>query len=150
MQALEVIRIAIQSGSSVDANQETYKPSMTIFAAFDNPQWRTFRLRQRRKDCIVCGENPSITLDTIPNGDYAAICVRTNPPEINERITVKVVWTELTVLTFRNILNCDRRITFLLMCATKRSSGSVVFQILRVSDPSIILICRYTIYKSHG
>ena len=91
MQALEAIKIIVRSKPpSEDADQVPYSPSMTIFSAFDTPQWRTFRLRQRKADCIACGTNPTITTDIIENIDYGALCLRNAPNEIQERISVKV------------------------------------------------------------
>jgi len=92
MQALEVIKIVLHGGSS-DSIQATdaYHPSMTIFEAFDSPQWRTFRLRPRKVDCIACGNCPTITAESIHRNDYSVICLRANPPEISDRVTVQVV-----------------------------------------------------------
>jgi|SRR5271170_462966 len=91
MQVLEVIKIILHAGSSDSIPiTDAYHPSMTIFGAFDSPQWRTFRLRPRKVDCIVCGKTPTITAETIQSNDYSVICLRTNPPEISERVTVQV------------------------------------------------------------
>lgn len=91
MQALEAIKIIVRSKPpSEDVNQVPYSPSMTMFSAFDTPQWRTFRLRQRKADCIACGTNPAITTDTIENTDYSALCLRNVPNEIQERVSAKV------------------------------------------------------------
>ena len=91
MQALEVIKVILHTASS-DSIQTTdvYHPSMTIFGAFDSPQWRNFRLRPRKVDCIACGKRPTITADGIQSSDYSVICRRTNPAEIIERVTVQV------------------------------------------------------------
>src|SRR5271170_8382825 len=91
MQALEVIKVILHTASS-DSIQTTdiYHPSMTVFGAFDSPQWRTFRLRPRKVDCIACGEKPTITAESIQSSDYSVICLRANLPEISERITVQV------------------------------------------------------------
>lgn len=91
MQALEVIKVILHTGDdgSVRMN-DVYHPSMTIFGAFDSPQWRSFRLRPRKVDCIACGKNRSITAESIQNNDYNAICLRANPSTIHERVTVQV------------------------------------------------------------
>jgi adenylyltransferase and sulfurtransferase len=89
MQALETIKVILRPITS-NTEEETYSPSMTVFAAFDTPQWRTFRLRPRKPDCIACGNSPSISADTIRNDDYAALCQRLKPLEITDRISVKV------------------------------------------------------------
>lgn len=87
MQALEVIKIIVHQNEQAD-----YKASMTMFDAFDNPQWRTFRLRPRKQDCIACSANPSITADSIRNTNYEMLCARHMPAENIERISVKVLF----------------------------------------------------------
>ena len=67
-----------------------YHPSMTIFAAFDTPQWRTFKLRARKADCVACGKSPSLTADNIQNVEYQVLCRRITPLEIQERVSAKV------------------------------------------------------------
>jgi adenylyltransferase/sulfurtransferase len=64
---------------------------MTMFAAFDSPQWRTFRLRGRKAGCVACGDHPTITRESIQKNDYSALCRRGNPPEIVERVSVQVI-----------------------------------------------------------
>jgi adenylyltransferase and sulfurtransferase len=93
MQALEVIKIIIRGSTTPLENQEKpdWRPSMTMFAAFDTPQWRSFQLRPRRRACVTCGDNPSITRETIQNGDYETLCMRTIPADIVERVSVSVL-----------------------------------------------------------
>jgi|SRR5579862_3920036 len=92
MQALETIKIIVDTPdlSSVKPKGTPYQPSMTLFAAFDAPQWRTFRLRPKRETCISCGKDPSITAQSIAEGQYDQICKRTIPNEITKRVSVKV------------------------------------------------------------
>ena len=85
MQALEVIKIIVQQHDQAD-----YQASMTMFSAFDSPQWRAFRLRPRKQNCISCGDNPSITAHTIRDTSYEMLCARPEPAENTERISVKV------------------------------------------------------------
>ena|SRR6266496_1686887 len=99
MQALETIKVILYS-ITTNTEDATYHPSMTIFAAFDTPQWRSFRLRPRKPDCIACGSSPTITPDTIKNGDYATLCRRANPLEITDRISAKV---RLRILAMNNV-----------------------------------------------
>jgi len=92
MQALETIKVIVDK---VDLNaggqEQSYHPSMTMFAAFDYPQWRSFRLRPKRASCIACGTHPTITTETIAKGDYEQICARTALTEISHRISVQVI-----------------------------------------------------------
>ena len=87
MQALETIKVMLHANG---VWKEEYIPQMTIFGAFDVPQWRSFKMRPRKKDCIACGLNPSISEDIIAKTDYSVICKRVIPDEIPERITVTV------------------------------------------------------------
>jgi len=91
MQALEVIKIIVHSSvpSPGQPERPAYRPSMTMFAAFDSPQWRTFRLRSKKVDCVACGHHPSITADSIQANDYSALCKRVTPAEIAERVSVQ-------------------------------------------------------------
>lgn len=100
MQALEVMKIIVgQSHVSADLDdeyhQQDFQPTMTMFAAFENPQWRTFRLRPRKPSCIACGSNRSITAESIRETDYGMLCVRSVPTENVERVSVEVtaLWT---------------------------------------------------------
>lgn len=77
LQALECIRLLVdKSRSHLSANSDAYSPSLTLFSAFGSPQWRTIRLRKRKKDCISCGSDPKITAETIKTGDidYDIFC----------------------------------------------------------------------------
>ncbi|KAI8365707.1 hypothetical protein BD560DRAFT_455156 [Blakeslea trispora] len=46
------------------------QPSFLIFSAMGNPMFRTMRLRAKKKDCAICGENPTQT-ELI---DYVQFC----------------------------------------------------------------------------
>lgn len=100
LQALEAIKILISrptpSQSDVNmSNGDTVdppKPTMLMFSAYNNPQFRTVRLRSRRKDCAVCSPQATITSESLTSGslDYVAFCGVTSainilPPE--SRIT---------------------------------------------------------------
>ncbi|OMH80083.1 Adenylyltransferase and sulfurtransferase MOCS3 [Zancudomyces culisetae] len=65
IQALEVIKIVL----SADSPQPT-SSYMLSFSTYGNPQFRQFRIRNRRPDCEVCGESPTITSLI----DYPAFC----------------------------------------------------------------------------
>jgi adenylyltransferase and sulfurtransferase len=101
MQALEVIKIITGSShespesQAGDHEQADYQPSMTMFAALDSPQWRTFRLRPKKPNCVACGSKPSITAESIGETNYDMICMRHIPAENQGRISVEVLasWT---------------------------------------------------------
>ena len=63
---------------------EPVKPSMLMFSAFSNPQFRTVRLRSRRLNCASCSAQASITEQALTSGslDYIAFCGVTTPINI--------------------------------------------------------------------
>ncbi|OBZ90731.1 Adenylyltransferase and sulfurtransferase MOCS3 [Choanephora cucurbitarum] len=63
LEALEAMKVALES-SSLD------QPSFLILSAMGNPMFRTMRLRAKKKDCAICGENPTQT-ELI---DYVQFC----------------------------------------------------------------------------
>lgn len=91
LQALEAIKVLtskpkhlnfdmfIQNGHSEEAEQT--KPTMLLFSAYNDPQFRTIRLRPRRKDCAACSSQAWISKDSLTSGslDYVAFCGMTTP-----------------------------------------------------------------------
>ncbi|KAI9481271.1 MAG: hypothetical protein EXX96DRAFT_566085 [Benjaminiella poitrasii] len=63
LEAIEAIKVALDEPS-------LEKPSFLIFSGMSNPMFRTIRLRERKKDCAICGENPTMT-ELI---DYVQFC----------------------------------------------------------------------------
>ncbi|KAL1929094.1 hypothetical protein VTP01DRAFT_2153 [Rhizomucor pusillus] len=53
LQALEAIKII----TGIEAN---VSPSFLIFSGSHSPMFRTMKLRGKKKDCAICGENPTI------------------------------------------------------------------------------------------
>ncbi|KAI8096313.1 Molybdopterin-synthase sulfurtransferase [Halteromyces radiatus] len=62
LQALEAMKVVtgLHPGES----------SFLIFSALSNPMFRTMKLRNKKKDCQICGEHPTITQLI----DYVAFC----------------------------------------------------------------------------
>lgn len=93
MQALETIKVITKS--PVQETQEPTtgdRPALHIFSAYNNPPFRTIRLRGRRADCAVCSSNATVTLHTLRSGstDYVQFCGSANPPQLlstQERIS---------------------------------------------------------------
>ena len=91
LQALEAIKVLTSKpktytsdtsmANGVDEGQ--VKPSMLMFSAFSNPQFRTIRLRSRRNDCATCSGNAWITKQSLSSGslDYIAFCGMTMPDQ---------------------------------------------------------------------
>lgn len=94
LQALEAIKVLIakvkalsvdlfaEIGSEAEAAET--KPSMLMFSAFSNPQFRSIRLRSRRIDCAACSGQAWITKQSLSSGslDYIAFCGMTTPINI--------------------------------------------------------------------
>ena len=69
-------------------------PSLLLYSAFTNPQFRSIRLRGRRPQCVACSEKATITWRSLTSGslDYNKFCGIANPINIltdNERITAR-------------------------------------------------------------
>jgi adenylyltransferase and sulfurtransferase len=74
LQALEAVRVVV---GLAGREQETQRPSMLLFSAGMEVQFRTVRLRPTRKvDCKVCSGQASITAESLENGsmDYVRFC----------------------------------------------------------------------------
>lgn len=95
LQALETIKLvaaAPQPPETVDGDvemsngqaEEATKPTLLMFSAYANPQFRSVRLRSRRKDCAACSGQASITKESLTSGslDYVAFCGVTAPISI--------------------------------------------------------------------
>ncbi|KIW08965.1 uncharacterized protein PV09_00876 [Verruconis gallopava] len=67
-------------------------PSLLIFSAYSNPQFRTIKLRSRSPKCAACSSQATITPDALLSGsmDYVQFCGFTSPVNLlspEERIT---------------------------------------------------------------
>lgn len=77
LQALEAIKV-------LTATEPPAPPSLLIFSAYSNPQFRSIRIRSRRASCAVCSAEATVTLDTITSGstDYVFFCGSANLPSL--------------------------------------------------------------------
>jgi adenylyltransferase/sulfurtransferase len=92
LQALEAIKVLTakfkrpyeDSIMGNDNADEAVKPTMLMFSAYSNPQFRTVRLRSRRSNCAVCSAESTITNQSLTSGslDYIAFCGLTAPINI--------------------------------------------------------------------
>lgn len=95
LQALEAIKvITTPSPDNSSSTPKRESPSLLIFSAYSNPQFRSIRLRARRANCAVCSGDASVTLDTIRSGstDYVFFCGSATLPSLlapRERISPK-------------------------------------------------------------
>ena len=86
LQALEAIKLLttrskppgenrlMQNGVASEA--EPTHPTLLMFSAYSNAQFRTVRLRSRRVDCAACSVRATITKQSLTSGslDYVAFC----------------------------------------------------------------------------
>lgn len=74
----------MDSGVDTQPPAEPVKPSMLMFSAYSNPQFRSVRLRSRRKDCAACSAQGPITRQSLTSGslDYVGFCGVTSPVDV--------------------------------------------------------------------
>lgn len=98
LQALETIKVITTPHSGVSQStssaSKAESPSLLIFSAYSNPQFRSIRLRARRANCAVCSGSATVTLNSITSGstDYVFFCGSATLPSLlgpNERISPK-------------------------------------------------------------
>lgn len=90
LQALEAIKLITRTTKTqFDLNgnvtpPEPLRPTLLMFSAYSNPQFRTVKLRSRRPDCAVCSTNAIISRNSLASGsmDYVAFCGRTAPVNV--------------------------------------------------------------------
>lgn len=72
MQSIEALKVL------AGAYDDEFLPSLTIFSAFSYPQWRYIKMRGRKKNCVVCGDEPTVTRLSIESfaTDYVEFCGR--------------------------------------------------------------------------
>jgi adenylyltransferase/sulfurtransferase len=104
LQALEAIKLITAGGvlhnsqTNVDAAASAFAettldpPSLLLFSAYSNPQFRSMRLRQRRKNCASCSTEATVSAEALTSGsmDYVQFCGVTNPVNLlspDERVS---------------------------------------------------------------
>ena len=79
LMAMEAIKILSSYSSNalcepgiIPANQ----PSLLLYSAYSSPPFRSVQLKGRRKDCISCSKNATISRESLTSGslDYVAFC----------------------------------------------------------------------------
>ncbi|KAF2721001.1 hypothetical protein K431DRAFT_320677 [Polychaeton citri CBS 116435] len=85
LQALEAIKVLTNTRITHDPSadgvrglngDQPVKPTLLMFSAYSNPQFRSVRMRSRRPDCAVCSAKATIAADSLKSGslDYVAFC----------------------------------------------------------------------------
>ncbi|KAI9734805.1 MAG: Urmylation protein, partial [Candelina submexicana] len=92
LQALEAIKLITADPVKDDTQAE--KPSLLLFSAFSNPQFRAIRLRPRRAKCAACSAQATVTRDSMDSGslDYVQFCGISSPVNVlsnEERVSAQ-------------------------------------------------------------
>lgn len=82
--AMEAIKILVPSPQQRDEKPHAAAdtpPSLLMYSAYNNPLFRSVRLKGKRHDCIACSKHATITRDTLESGslDYMAFCGARQP-----------------------------------------------------------------------
>lgn len=80
LMAVETIKIIMRLQSA--PQQDTISPSLLLYSAFNNPPFRSVRLRGKRPGCPSCSAASTINRQSLLSGslDYSAFCgVASNP-----------------------------------------------------------------------
>lgn len=151
MQSIEAIKVS--TGAYDDGE---FKPSLTMFSAYSTPQWRNIKMRGKKPGCVACGENPTVTRESIESGEtnYTEFCGR--PTQIlispNERVSVReyssirkeTTSTPHTLIDVRekpqfDICSLDGAINKPFMAL---KSGRLTFDSSELQEP-VYICCRY-------
>jgi adenylyltransferase/sulfurtransferase len=97
LQALEAIKMVSSGECRIAKYPETTQlvakaPSMLLFSAYQDGQFRSIRMRRRNPKCAVCSAQATILLQSLDSGslDYVQFCGITAPVQLlneEERIT---------------------------------------------------------------
>nr|OQO21173.1 hypothetical protein B0A51_10916 [Rachicladosporium sp. CCFEE 5018] len=89
LQALEAIKILVAKPMSTDSRDgagdpEPARPTLLMFSANSQPQFRSVRLRTRRKDCAACSSAAKISRQSLTSGslDYETFCGTVAPVDM--------------------------------------------------------------------
>ncbi|KAI5951182.1 cnxF [Candida jiufengensis] len=72
--------------------KDNFQPFLASYSAYPNQQIRTFKMRPRQRNCLVCGEHRSITKEQIENGDinYVEFCGKVVQEPIDDKYRISV------------------------------------------------------------
>lgn len=157
-QAAEALRLIVSTAAisstnnnNKDTNESNGPPrphSLSIFSLFAFPQWRQMRVRGRRSECKVCGDDPSIK--SLHDTDYIEFCGTNSPPEsLGQRIDV----TELKKSLNSSLIIDVRPKTQYEICALPNSINVPISDVRKMKSLSdcpnlkegsdVITVCRY-------
>ncbi|AET40262.1 Uba4p Ecym_5521 [Eremothecium cymbalariae DBVPG len=89
MMAVETMKVILETYTV-----ENFSPFLIQYSGFPQQSLRTFKMRGKKKDCISCGYNPTVTREAIESGDvnYSNFCGGSRDFNVladEERITVQ-------------------------------------------------------------
>ncbi|KAI5963758.1 cnxF [Candida pseudojiufengensis] len=72
--------------------KDNFKPFLASYSAYPNQQIRTFKMRPKQENCLVCGRKKSITKEQIKNGgiNYVEFCGKVVIDPIDEKYRISV------------------------------------------------------------
>lgn len=75
------------------ASYDPFPPSLLLYSAYNNPQFRSVKLRGKRKGCLSCSNTATVTEETLKtlSSDCGPFCASTSPaaPINTSRISAK-------------------------------------------------------------
>lgn len=141
-QAIEAIKIA--AGLITD-----FTPSLTIFSAMSFPPWRSMKIRGKKPTCTVCGDDPAITVATLPHNDYPLFCGSAVIDPIDEAL--RVLPQDMGGQSEYRVIDVRPQVQFGI-CHLEKSENITLKQIQRAksleelgisqSEP-VLTVCRY-------
>ncbi|KAK6202427.1 uncharacterized protein RJT21DRAFT_19656 [Scheffersomyces amazonensis] len=72
--------------------KDNFKPFLAQYVGYPQQQIRQFKMRNRKPDCVVCGDSPKISQSIIESNEinYAAFCGRFNYNVLDSKYRVNV------------------------------------------------------------
>lgn len=147
-QAAEALRLIVSQTNNTTNTPGSRPHSLSIFSLFAFPQWRQMRVRGRRSDCKVCGDDPAIK--SLHDTDYIEFCGVNNPQEsIGQRVDV----SDLKKNLGSSLVVDVRPKTQFEICALPNSINIPISDVRKMKslddcaplneDSEIIAVCRY-------
>ncbi|RLV93962.1 Adenylyltransferase and sulfurtransferase UBA4 [Spathaspora sp. JA1] len=69
---------------------DNFKPFLSVYSGYPYQQFRMFKMRGKQKNCVVCGENPSVTREKIESNElnYSVFCGRVTFPTLENQYRI--------------------------------------------------------------
>lgn len=85
--ALEAIKVLTKFYTN-----DNFKPFLSMYSGYPQQQIRVFKMRNKQPNCVVCGNEPTITEATLVNNEinYAEFCGKVNPDVLKPELRISV------------------------------------------------------------